>query len=128
MNKSKLVISVVLLLVVSAFATTKWRDVNIVNSTLDKTSSWGRFTSARKSGGCTTGSSSYDTCTDVLTFDAAFADTTNLTVVCTGKDPSNGRATLDVSAFTASTVTAMTHTMGSVSVSYGAIHCVAYHP
>lgn len=76
---------------------------------------------------CTTSSSSYSTCTSVLTWPVAFADA-NYYVTCTGQGPSNGGATLDISTFDATTVTVEIHTQRGATATYATAQCIGVHP
>ncbi len=79
-----------------------------------------------KTTGCTTGSSTYDNCTDTLTWPVAFADA-SISVACSGVGASNPRANLIVSAYSGTTVTTETVTEGSAAVSFGEIDCIGVH-
>lgn len=76
---------------------------------------------------CTTGSSSYDTCSTSLTWPSAFADT-NYAVTCNGINPSDARATINgITTKSTTGVAVLTVTEGSVAVSFGEIDCVGVH-
>lgn len=77
---------------------------------------------------CTTGSSSYDTCTSVVTIAPTQADT-NYIPFCSGITPSDPRALIQtVSGTSVSSITATVVTEGSVAVNFGNIQCMAIHP
>lgn len=79
-------------------------------------------------GGCTTGSSSYDTCNNVLTWPVAFADT-SYSVTCFGIGPTDPRAVVHAGlSKTTTTITAQTVTEGSVAVGFSEIDCIGVHP
>ena len=80
-------------------------------------------TAKKTSGTCTTGSSSYSSCPDVLTWSGG-GFTGNPTVVqCTGIGGSDPRAYWQVTSYNATTVTFETITGGSQAVSFSEIDC-----
>lgn len=76
---------------------------------------------------CTTGNSSFDTCTSVITISPAQPDTSYIPS-CTGISPSDPRALIQTAFPTSTTtITATVITEGSVAVSFGNIGCTATH-
>lgn len=97
------------------------------NGNANCTTAGGAFVQGASVAGCTTGSSSYDTCSVTVAFPVAFADT-NYNVGCTGKGPSDARATINGYTIVDSQhVSVLTVTEGSVAVSFSAITCVGVH-
>jgi hypothetical protein len=77
---------------------------------------------------CTTGSSTYSTCTSVVTISPTQTDTSYMPI-CNGITPSDPRALVEWSAATStSTITVTVITEGSIAVSFADIWCAAIHP
>lgn len=76
---------------------------------------------------CTTGSSSYDSCTDTLTWPTGGFANTSYAYNCTGQDPNIGNsgeaAVLTVSSYTATTITVRTQTQRSVTAHFTEVSC-----
>lgn len=78
-----------------------------------------------RASGCTTGSSTFSTCTTAIAWPAAFT-TTTYDVSCTGIGPSDARAALNgITGQFTNGVNIQTVTEGSVAVHYTTISCVA---
>jgi hypothetical protein len=77
----------------------------------------------KTAGTCTTGSNSYDSCTDVLTWPSAFIDN-SYAVNCTGIGGSDPRGYWQISAHGTTTVTFKSITGGTNPVNFSEIHCV----
>lgn len=79
---------------------------------------------------CTTGATSFDTCTDTLTWPATFGDT-NYAVVCSGANVNNnlgGEAgVLQPDSLTATTVVVKTQNMRSVTAHMDQVSCIGIH-
>lgn len=84
---------------------------------------------------CTTTSSSFDSCTNTITWPTSWVDA-KYAVTCSGvgpNDPAHGAGTLGRVAFngvttkTSNTVTVMTSTQGSVPVSWDEVDCQGMH-
>ena len=88
-----------------------------------------------KAPGCaTTGGNSFDNCTDTLTWNTPFADTSYFPV-CFGQNsaasgtPSTVQAgNLYIDSFTASNITIITQTQRSGDTQFQTIYCIAIHP
>jgi hypothetical protein len=88
----------------------------------------------KTSGNCTTTSSSYDSCTDSLTWPTAFADT-NYVAVCgglntatAGDGSSNNATTLTTDTYSTSGLTVFTQTQRGATGTFTEIHCIGVHP
>lgn len=82
-------------------------------------------TSARTASVCTTGSSSYDSCTTSLTWTTAYAAGVTPKVACSGIGPSDPRANVTVSSASNSGVVVNVVTYGSVAVTFSELDCIA---
>lgn len=76
---------------------------------------------------CTTGSSSYNNCTDTLTWPVSFGSTSyaaNCTGVNTNINGGSEATTLNIDSYSSTTVTVVTQTQRSQSGHYQEIHCI----
>lgn len=81
---------------------------------------------------CQTGNSSFDQCTETLTWPVTFTDT-NYTAVCNGEgpndpnNPDNGRAYFQLLSKTATQVTVAIVTLGATNVNWDDVDCIGIH-
>jgi hypothetical protein len=82
---------------------------------------------------CTTGSSSFDTCDNSISWPVAFADA-NYSVTCTGvtavdgSNPTTGRVNLQIASQSTISVTVRTVTLGASAVHWTQFNCTGVHP
>lgn len=97
------------------------------------TSGISQIEAVTKSSNCDTGSSTYDSCSDVITWGTAFADSGYI-AVCSGVGPSTvsgsspPAGTLNPVSQTASSITVQTQTQRSEDVTFASINCHGIHP
>jgi hypothetical protein len=75
-------------------------------------------------GGCTTGSTSFSTCPNTLTWSSGGFAQVPRYVTCQGINPSDARAYWQVTAVTPTTAVVQTVTGGGLAVSFGTLSCI----